>query len=158
MADKKVNATQLISTVLSNDIFYVGRVSTNKDCYITALDLIASLTTPPITTVICQYNDTTSVLLASASQVSLGTIKSVTLDCYCEKNGKSRKQIVEVFYTTGESQLVEGSYATIPATETDLGITLSTDCSAGLNLVVAVDNSEANNVNFYYRGLSTISI
>lgn len=157
MADRPINNTLNIKTLLSNDILYVARVSTGMDCYISVADFITATSTYPVSNVTCQYNNTTNILIASAEALSSGNFKSATIDCYFERNGKARKQIVEVFYIGGAAQILEGSYATIPNTESDLGISLAASCAAGLTLDVTVD-SDANDVDFYYVITSIISL
>ena len=157
MADKAVNGTLNIKNLLGTDVLYVARLSTGTDCYITASDLIASLSTRPLGHIICNYNQDTNILLATAAQVSGNKIMSVTLHCYFQRNGKSRSEIVVISYTNGQSTLSENGMVTIPDSEPDLGINLSIDNSLGLNLVVEAD-SNPYNIDFYYNIISIISL
>jgi hypothetical protein len=157
MADQPVNAGLNIKTLLSSDVLYVARLSTGEDCYIKANDLITFLTSGTTATkVICPFNLTTSILLASADMITSGSIKSVVLDCFFERNNKARKEIVQIFFENGTASLIEGPTGTIPDSEIDLGITLSVDSSSGLNLDITLDAVTAN-CTFFYNILSILT-
>jgi hypothetical protein len=152
--DQPVTAGLNITTLLATDVLYVARPSTGQDCYITAAALIASLGKTPVSYVSCLHNATTHVPIDSL----LGNFRSITLDCYFIRNGKTRKEIIQIFYdpTTQVASFIEGEIGTIPASETDLGITLSISYSFGLILNVALD-SDVNNAGFYFSVISIIS-
>jgi hypothetical protein len=157
--DQPVNALLNITTLLPTDIIYVGRVTLGAagDCYMNAVDLIASLSTKPVIHAFCAYNQSTNILLASAALISSGKIKSIALHCYFERNGQSRSEIVTLSYTAGDSSIGESPINTVPESILDLGISLSANNSAGLNLVVTC-NAQPVNVDMYYNVLSVISI
>ena len=155
--DKTVNSTLNIQSLLSDDFFYVGRPSTNEDCYINAVDLRASILNGTVNNLTCIYNQDTLLRLCTNGDALDNTFKSVVLDCLFERNGKVRKQMVEVCYISSSAEILEHPIVTIPSTETDLGITLSVSVDDGVNLVISVD-AVAINVNFYYNIVSLISI
>lgn len=153
--DKKVNGTLNVNTLLSDDFLYIGRPSTNEDCWITAGDLMASIRSNPVNHSSCIFNNSTNIIVCKEN--NLIGFKSAILDCYFERNNSIRKQIIEVWYFDGNCGIIEGNMGVYPDEETDLGITLSAEIDTNLNLVVTL-NAVSANADFYYNIISKIAV
>jgi len=149
--DKSVPSCTPVTNLKWDDQFYVARVSTNEDCSINAQNLIASLTSKAVAHVTCNFNQDTDVIMGKG-------IMSFLVDCYFVRDLVSRKQMVEGFMLNGVVDIIEHPMKTIPDTETDIGITLSTILDSDKLILRITCDSSPINVDFYYNIVSIISI
>jgi len=149
--DSNVPGLTRVTTILDTDVYYVARLTTGLDCYILGSDLKTSIGAKIPISVNC--------IDSNITQISMGNFVNfhyAFLDCFMTRNGKARKQSIEIFQIGGVPDVSEGPMRTIPNTEGEtLGITFSANNEDGvIYLNIHVDNSEASLVVFTYTILN----